>query len=673
MVSAKEFKWKSQPLLKSCKYISVETLKDNAKHKKGDITNWSYHPRFEEVLIKEEEKGELKILKFLDKNEKEIEIDISELKKYNYVKEQRPEIYENKGISVVNENVTDNTDVTRELKEEAKIQEIEGFKEGEISWLPQDSFFNTWDNLKGHMKRLFGHKSLYVEQEWKKFFLAVPKDKITGKPQLVNNVQVNLPLIRHVLNKKKNKENIEDNEEIEIQSFFFFDEHFDKRHDGFQKDVFALDFRLYRVIESNQKEYFILSQTELPSCSCEFNGMIIPTEDVAELNRNLKLKSISKLFLVKDFIPAVKILSKEQIVTFTKERKINLNDWLNYLAYHPQGSYNLFPEEFECLKGAFLLSGKVDGYPMHLFIMGKAGTNKSMGIVETTANLFSNDFKILEGGNSRVKALVPSFKEKPANLGYLLKAERVGIVDEIGKMLEFEFSKHESNISNLLGECNFILEHRKRVVGSGNDNDIVACATSKNIIVSNPVANKRSIYDHIGLIDPTFLSRNFIWIQDNVETELHLSKKSVLKVSPTPSQEYSESKIERDYIENRKKYITLKNVLGEICNIINNDEFLTLFDSCFNFCSNIDDLEVEKLTNTITLLAKEPMKSSVWKPRGIHHVKLLIDGLCKMRCLFEDYDSTFTANNKDFERAEKILIRMVNGWDTNLSPKENQQ
>jgi len=114
--------------------------------------------------------------------------------------------------------------------------------------------------------------------------------------------------------------------------------------------------------------------------------------------------------------------------------------------------------------------------------------------------------------------------------------------------------------------------------------------------------------------------------------------------------------------------IVLGNLWGKL---ICRDNFLTLFDTCYSFVSEIDDLEVNKLANIVTNLAKEPMKSSVWRPRAYHHVKLLIDGLCKHRCLFKDYDSSFQANEEDYNMAEAILIRMVRGWETNLQPKED--
>ncbi len=65
------------------------------------------------------------------------------------------------------------------------------------------------------------------------------------------------------------------------------------------------------------------------------------------------------------------------------------------------------------------------------------------------------------------------------------------------------------------------------------------------------------------------------------------------------------------------------------------------------------------------------MKTTVWQPRGLRHTFLLIDGLVKERCLFKDYDVSFEPKQEDYDMAERILVRMVKGWDTDMSPKED--
>lgn len=541
------------------------------------------------------------------------------------------------------------------LKEEKARQEVENFIENKINWLDED-FYNTWEKVKGHCKNLWKHKKEYHERSWKKFFLAHSKDTITGKPQLIEQVQKKIPLVRLAIAKTKDKST---KKEEEIQSFYFFDEKFDKRYDGFQQDAFALDFWIYRIITIEGKEYYIFIQEQLPNCICTFSGMLIELDDFAEMSRSMRLRSLSNIFFCKSFIPSIKILSPTDIINFTRTRKITETEWLDFLAYHKNKNYNRFPADVELLRSAFVLSGKVDGYPLHLAIMGCTGTKKSCGHGETLAYKFLEDPLICEGGNSRIKALSPSFKEKPCNIGFLAKADRIGIIDEIGKMVEHESTKSHSPVNNVLGELNFLLEHKKRVVGSGNDNDVQVQATAKFLFITNPCSNKPTIYTHIGLIDPTFMSRIMWWVQDLEEQEFALSEKAIEQFPRTPKQEADIQKIQ-------KNTMVLYMCSGSY--ILNRDEFLILFDTCYSFISSIDPKEIQRLANMTLFLAKDPMKS-VWKARAMHHITLLVDGICKHRCLFKDYDSTFIAKQEDYDNAERILMRMVKGWDTDLSPK----
>lgn len=565
-------------------------------------------------------------------------------------------------------------EATEILKQEKARQELESYKENEINWL-EDDFYDSWDKVKGHTKNLFGHhKTGDLNDSFepmKKIFLAHSKDKIVGKPQIAIQTQVQIPLIREMVSIIKD----DDKTEKQLFKYMFFDEKVDTRYKGYQKSVYSLDFRLYRVIDSYDKEYFVLSQEILPNCSCELEGMIIEMEYTGEIKRSIGLKQISKFFLMKTFNPSIKILSREKLVEFTKLRKIGESEWRNFLDLHPNGNFNRFIPEVNSLRDSFILSGKRDGYPLHLTIFGPPGTGKSKGHLETLDYKFNENTNILDGGNSRIKMLTPSFKERPANLGYLARAERLAFIDEIGKMIEFEINKHQTAMQNILGETTSLLDHVEKVVGSGNDNECRVQATAKQIIVSNPVSNRTSIQEHVGLIDPPALSRQLIWVQDKEEQKFIFSGKLVERIPPHThtnihTQENSLSCNKKN--KNENVYLCVGGVTSSyVVNIFSSrEEFLTLFDTCNSFVCDIEEPKVREIYDSITFLAKEPMKSSVWKPRGEHHVYLLVDGICKHRCLFKDYDSTFTPKQEDYDLAEKILIRMVKSWDTDLSPKE---
>ena len=68
-------------------------------------------------------------------------------------------------------------------------------------------------------------------------------------------------------------------------------------------------------------------------------------------------------------------------------------------------------------------------------------------------------------------------------------------------------------------------------------------------------------------------------------------------------------------------------------------------------------------------LTQEPLRSHVWLPRAEHHVTLLVDGLCKFRCLFKDYDPSFSVKEEDYALTKRILTRIVASWSADLSPR----
>jgi len=544
------------------------------------------------------------------------------------------------------------------LKEQSKEEELENYKEGEINWI-DDEYYDDWKIIKAHTKKLWKNGNEYTGNLPKWFFLAHSKDEIRGRPQLIDSSQKRIPLVRCAIKKDK--------DEIELQSFYFFDEKFDKRHDGFQKDAFALDFRMYRVISEDDKEYYLMSREQLPNQVCTFKGMLVELDDFAEMSRSMKISSLSRIFFVRSYETSIKVLTPEQLVTYTKNRNITEAEWLDFLAYHEIGTSNRFPMEAEILRSSHLLSSKVDKIPQHLGIMGPAGTRKSMGYIETIAHKFSDTPHIVEGANSRIKGLTPSFAVKPANLGYLAKCERIGWVDELGKMVEAESNKHQANTKNILGELNVLLDNKVREVNSGNDNTCFVQANAKFIFVMNPISGMKTLGGHVGLIDPTTMSRIFWWVQDADEQDFVIGPDGVLKVPPTQSQAQHNTIISLGVGDINENDTVLGKCWGRIDN---REEFLTLFDTCQSFLCPIDDARVAQLSSTITQLAREPMKG-VWKPRAEHHVKLLIDGIIKHRCLFKDYDETFTPKDEDYDLAERILIRMVNSWDTDLSVRRD--
>lgn len=559
----------------------------------------------------------------------------------------------------------------------------------EINWVEESQ---TWKRIKAKTKEL-----LFKTGSDRLFFLAHGRDKIEGKPQIIHDTLQRIPLvkkIRKVDKKPKGKEI------VSIQ-YKFIDDPYDKRYDGYEISSLSFDFWVYRVV-SNGKENYVFSREKLSEEYSEMEGMQVNLDDLSDMSNSLKIKKITSIFILKNCYPKVNILPKKELIEHVKEYEWNEENFKDYFFSHPDGRIFDYTGDFNKLRMAQILSGKYEGYPLHMLKMGPVGTGKTTE-AEVLDDKFGEEQGILEAGNSTLKALVPSFKEKPANLGYICKCNRIAIIDELMKMVEQAMSKTHDNqrVSNYFGQMNMLLEHKKRMVGSGNDNSAIIHSTSKVCVTSNNITGKDTIYDHVGIIDSTTMSRYLVWVQDNEEIEKIYNNEGVKNYTPHKMKKFEKpikslksskssckiTEINRTNSPNTPEAFSrefshthpldswdcqCENKNG-ICEGIseNSDSFLTIYDSCQQFLVNFDEEKCRNLFKTIKNLAKEPMKQ-VWRARGMHHTILLLDGVTKFRCLFRDYDDSFETKEEDYDMVERLLIHMVKGWDTHMINRQTE-
>ncbi len=528
------------------------------------------------------------------------------------------------------------------LDEELKIDKFTEkgeFTSFEINWV---DWIECYHEAKNRAIDLF-HK----DYDDRLVFLASSRDKIKGKPQLIHENYQRIAMVRKITRVKKES----NGKDTPITEYKFIDDIFDKRYGGIIRGTLAFDFLVYRVIDKG-KEHYILSEKPLPSEFCEFEGMKIQLDDISDISSNLKVKKLSSLFICKHAESCVKIIDPEELVEFVKEKEIDEDVFHDTLFKHPDGNIYDYTPDFNLLRKAQLLSSKYEGYPLHLLKIGPVGTGKTTE-AEVIDHKFQEDSGILEAANSTLKVLVPSFKEKPANLGYICKCNRVAIIDELMKMVEAALGHDATRISNYFGQMNMLLEHKDRMVGSGNDNSTKVKATAKVLITSNNIVGKNKIAAHLGVIDPTTLSRMIVWVQDYAEIEKIYNKEGIK--SP-PHIDNPPKAFSCDLLSN-KSITSDGDGVGGIYN-----DFLTIYDSCQKFLINFDADRCKKLFDMITNLTEEPMRQ-VWRARGLHHIVLLLDGIVKHRCLFRDYDSSYNTKDCDYDDLERILVHMVQTWD----------
>lgn len=543
-----------------------------------------------------------------------------------------------------------------------------------INWIEETS---TWEKTKSFNLDVICSTANVV-------FLAHSKDKIKGKPQLVHPTIQKIPLIKQIEKPIKKKDSSGRYYEDILTQYKFIDDRYDKRYDGNLIKSLPFSFWVYKVVDDGL-EVYIFTENQLPNEYCEFEGMQIDVDDTSELTNSLKVGKITTIFICKEAKSFIKVIPQNELIDFVKKSGFTKETFQDFVFCRPDGKVYSYTPDFNLIRIAQLLSGKCEGYPLHLIKFGPVGTGKTFE-AEALDFKFKEEQGILEAANSTLKSLVPSFREKPANIGFVCSCNRAAIIDELMKMVEKEISNaHDTknNVSNYFGQMNFLLEHKDRTVGSGNNNSARVQATAKVFITTNNIQNKNTIYSHLSMVDGTTLSRMLVWVQDAEEITKIYSKTGVKDFKfddvshDVKNTEFSEPKSstrvdggvgswvlnrETEKTGTKNKDVKSLSFNEKIKSFSNN--FLTIYDSCQPFLINYDEARVKKVYEVAMNLAKEPMRQ-IWRARGLHHTILILDGITKFRCLFEE-DQSFTAKDQDYDDLERLLVHMVRTWDTNF-------
>ena len=187
---------------------------------------------------------------------------------------------------------------------------------------------------------------------------------------------------------------------------------------------------------------------------------------------------------------------------------------------------------------------------------------------------------------------------------------------------------------NTLTHMNPLLEHKKRRFGSGN-NFLDGNMTAKLFSVTNPVFGTSTMDSLSHKLDNSFISRIMIWYQD---------------------------------IEHYKE-ITKKNEgdLKKVENSLDNNFWLSIFDYCGSFKAKFNNqryMEIYEQGNALISGLSEPTKN-IYSSRYKHHLSCLLDGLIKLRCIF-DRDDSFQAKEEDYNSVSSIWFKMLENWKKGL-------
>jgi len=519
--------------------------------------------------------------------------------------------------------------------------------------------FITVQNFTSDSCRMLSAKLGYKD------FYCHTRDKIIGKPIQVDQNLKTVTLITTTVRFDK--------EGTPHHNHFFIGDIIDFRRAGTIEEELTEDFFMYNVIYK-KKKYLVLTKEELTEEEHEFTGQIIQVGDFSEISKTLKLKGKTPIFFVYKAKATVETLEQKELVEYIKKSKLSPEEFKDIVFLRTEDNeYEIYRQmpEVEKLVIAQLLSGKINGYGLHVLHIGKTGTGKSF-LGEVLANKFDETEGIYEAGSSTLKGLIPSFKSNPIAPGYILKCNRFAVVDELLKMIEQSITQNKEYFSNHLGQMNMLLERKNRAIGSGNDNNVTVRATAKCLFLANPVED--CLTNHMKTLDPSTLARMLIYCQNAEKHHEFIQNNPVIALKNAGiykdkryihQQLYIYKQLREDphslllSNENEKKHIRIV-----VCVYIS--YFKTIYDSCQTFVVDYDKEQIKKIFREISNGLTGDLKT-LFDSRHFHHIALILDGIVKFRCLFKDFDPTFTPKPEDYKETEELIKFIIKSWDTEFN------
>lgn len=530
------------------------------------------------------------------------------------------EIIKNEWRATKNDKVTHSTDAIR--FNNLEISEIHGNKM---------IYVNTWHSVaivKAATQKL-------AQDTGKLRFIINKADTVEGKilPSKIDLKEDHV-LIR--ANKTVNKDSGES-----VYRLFFPDEHHRIKNTSINAGECHEYFYIYDLKTSDNKRFRVFTEKELEHRPYVLEGVTYLVDDYADIGYTKKSKIKMPWFFVHTAHPKIpKFKDHDGLFKLVRPYKLTKARFFDHLFYHEKDGHTyLHPDYFMELICAFLFSGRIEGYPLHLLIISKPGAGKSC--LEESIHTKLEDYQpIIEGSGSTLKALIPSFKSTTPTQGALITANRFAVVDEFLRIL---MRIRQEDREHQLAMLNPLLEHKKRQFGSGN------CAmdgsmTARMIAVSNPVWGTSNMWQLCDKIDTSFLSRMFVWYFD----DKHVNAVHDRSLRTIPN-------------------FTMKN-----------EHLISIVDYLQSFNSEFDrDLIKQKVQMAGDLIeAQEYAEGDFAKVREVydarypHHAFCLMDGFIKTRCLCEG-EKKFIATEEDYNLFTTVWNIMVVNWGIYKEVEDN--
>jgi hypothetical protein len=418
-----------------------------------------------------------------------------------------------------------------------------------------------------------------------------------------------------------------------------FGERWNKASYVFQKEVTA-PFYVYRFIDELNTEYILFSINKMPVGDYVVTGVMTRCDDQKQLTESAKLPTKLPFIFAQSL--QNRIIKFENHDEFRKQlgllniTKSNFFDYPFTLDIERDGKQvtviTRHPTWFKWLMWGWLChnrKGILNKYPLHIMIVGPPGSGKSilMGALHSKSRE-SQD--IFSGRSSTLKRLIPSFKEKPAKIGYLAESNRFAFLDEfLSCVVNTSTNTANNQRDESLARMNDLLEHQKRQFGSGISTANVAM-TSRCISTTNPVRGVKSMSDLLHILEESSISRWFVYYQHENGEHVRMIRESI-------SSDLKEYKYNVD-----------------------SREWVAILDYLWTFSARYEEERLDGIFKAVLpVLSADLLRH--YDVRHKHHLECIMDGIVKARCLFE-HDMSFKANEEDYATCDEVWNRVINSW-----------
>jgi hypothetical protein len=423
----------------------------------------------------------------------------------------------------------------------------------------------------------------------------------------------------------------EPNGEVLPPLIVFFDEKLPQQYRNRAREiqVFTVDLYLYKLVEQGT-EYAMLSEHPLEFGEHYIDGTAIKIADNLKIgqDKNSKISSKQKIIICHSARALITKINTVQEL-YDKFNGTSPDDVMDYIMSKDNKVY-IQPEYFTTLLWCFFFSSKNEDYPLHLCVVGKKFSGKST-VQKIMFKKFNEPVTFIDGSNSTLKGLVPSFTGKIPEIGMLMRCKRLCVIDEFFKML-----KSEEDHSKI-GMLNNALTHTvaSNTSGRGSITIGVHCKVLAN---TNPLYGK-TFEESINALPDNFVDRVLMYKQD----ELHY-----------------------------KWVRSGKHIKTNYKSKISSYDLLAIYDFFNSFTCNMDLDKLYSIVEASKPLVPYFMLELYATRYGVHHPVCLLDGIVKKRC-YQNKLQDFTAIDQDYKEFEKLWQMIIINWYDSYTTAEQER